>query len=85
MAASIASTASRNAASLALDGLVKPLTLRTYWNAAARISPSFTGGSKLKRVLMFLHMSNLSIVQWSYFSGGFSPNVIVCVKYRINT
>ncbi len=33
-AAVISSTAARNAASLAFDGLVKPLTLRTNWSAA---------------------------------------------------
>src|SRR5713101_9586503 len=54
--AAISSTAARNAASLAFDGLLKPLTFRTNCSEAARISSSVTGGSKLKRVLMFLHM-----------------------------
>jgi hypothetical protein len=31
--------------------------LRTNWTAAARISSSVAGGSKLKSVLMFLHMA----------------------------
>jgi len=53
----ISSTAARNAASLAFDGLLKPLTFLTNWREAARISSSVTGGSKLKRVLIFLHMS----------------------------
>ena len=44
-----------NAASFAFDGLLKPLTFRTNCNEAARISSSVTGGSKLNRVLMFLH------------------------------
>jgi hypothetical protein len=30
--------------------------LRTYWSAAAWISSSVAGGSKLWRVLMFRHM-----------------------------
>src|SRR5438094_3157646 len=46
-----------NAASFAFDGLLKPLTLRTNCNEAARISSSVTGGAKLKRILMFLHIS----------------------------
>jgi len=50
------STATRNAGSLTLDGLLKPLSFLTNCSAAARISSSVTGGSKLKRVLMFLHM-----------------------------
>jgi hypothetical protein len=32
---------------LAFDGFVKPLILRTYCTAAARISSSVAGGSKL--------------------------------------
>jgi len=49
------STAARKAFSLILDGLLKPLTFLTNCSAAARISSSVTGGSKLKRVLIFLH------------------------------
>jgi hypothetical protein len=52
----ISSTARTNAASFAFDGCVEPLTLRTYWSAAAWISSSVAGGSKLWRVLMFRHM-----------------------------
>jgi hypothetical protein len=48
----------RKAASLAFDGLVKPLIFLTNWSDAARTSSSVTGGSKLKRVLMFLHMND---------------------------
>src|SRR6266536_3516420 len=55
-AAAIASTAARNAASFAFDGLLKPLTFRTNCSEAARISSSVTGGSKLKSSLIFLHM-----------------------------
>src|SRR6476646_7967754 len=50
------STAARNTASLAFDGLVNPLIFLTNCNDAARISSSVTGGSKLKSVLMFRHM-----------------------------
>ena len=49
-------TAAKKAASLAFDGLLKPLIFLTNWSEAARISSSVTGGSKLKRVLMFLHI-----------------------------
>src|SRR5580700_10483562 len=52
----ISSTASWNNFSLALDGLVNPLILRTNCRDAARTSSSVTGGSKLKRVLIFLHI-----------------------------
>src|SRR3712207_4409022 len=55
-AAAISSTAAKKATSLALDGWLKPLILRTYCNAAARTSSSFTGGSKLNRGLMFRHI-----------------------------
>ena len=54
--AAISSTAARNAASLAFDGLLKPLTFLTNCNEAARISSSVTGGWKLKSVLMLLHI-----------------------------
>ena len=40
-------TARANASSLALDGLVNPLTLRTYWSAASCASSWVAGGSKL--------------------------------------
>jgi hypothetical protein len=54
--AATASTAAWKAASLAFEGLEKPLTLRTYCKAADRISSSVAGGSKLKSVLIFLHI-----------------------------
>src|SRR5579864_7080549 len=50
------SIAARNAGSFAFDGLVKPLIFLTNWSDAARISSSVTGGSKLKRVFIFLHI-----------------------------
>jgi len=50
------STAARNEASFAFDGLLKPVIFLTNWSDAARTSSSVTGGSKLKRVLIFLHM-----------------------------
>src|ERR1700710_2477053 len=56
VAASTASTASANASALACEGLVEPLILRTYWSADAWVSSLVAGGSKLWRVLMFLHM-----------------------------
>src|SRR5262249_25664338 len=50
------SIAARNACSFAFEGLLKPLILRTNCNDAAWISSPVTGGSKLKRFLIFLHM-----------------------------
>ena len=61
----ISSTARANAASFAFDGFCEPLTLRTYWSAAARTSSSVAGGSKLWSVLMFRHMSVSSSSGWS--------------------
>src|SRR5213082_2766731 len=55
------STAARNAASFAFEGLLKPLTFLTNCSEAARISTSVTGGSKLKSVLMFLHIGVTSM------------------------
>jgi hypothetical protein len=46
-ACATASTARLKASSFAREGLVKPLILRTYWSAAARISSSVAAGSKL--------------------------------------
>ena len=46
-------------ASFALEGLLKPLIFRTNWIEASRISWSVTGGSKLKRILMFRHIVKL--------------------------
>jgi hypothetical protein len=57
-AASISSIARKKAASLDFDGLLNPLTFLTNWRAAARISSSVTGGSKLNRVLMLLHITS---------------------------
>ena len=53
--AATSSTARSNAALLALDGLLNPLSFLTNCKDAARISSSVAGGSKLKSVLMFLH------------------------------
>jgi hypothetical protein len=40
-----------------LDGVLKPLIFLTNCSEAARISSSLAGGSKLKSVRMFLHIS----------------------------
>lgn len=50
------STARKNDAWFAFEGLLNPLIFLTNWSAAARISSSVLGGSKLKSVLMFLHI-----------------------------
>jgi len=52
----ISSTAARNGPSLACEGLWRPVILRTNWSEAACTSSGVTGGSKLKRVLIFLHI-----------------------------
>ena len=44
----ISSTARTNAASFAFDGVADPLTLRTYWSAAAR--DLVLGGGRLEVV-----------------------------------
>src|SRR5205814_2729519 len=51
------SIARSNASSFAFDGALNPLSLRTNCSEAARISSSVAGGSKLKSVLIFLHMA----------------------------
>src|ERR1043165_4092219 len=48
--------AASKAAWLALDGVLKPLSLRTNCSEAARISSCVAGGSKLNSVLMLRHM-----------------------------
>jgi len=60
----IASTAAWKAASFAFDGLLNPLIFLTNWSAAARISSFVTGGSKLNRVLIFLHKGGLLEKSW---------------------
>ena len=57
----ISSTAPSNAAWLAYDGLLKPVTLRTNCRAAASISSSVAGGSKWYSGLMFRHMALCSL------------------------
>src|ERR1700674_1197808 len=54
--AATSSIAARNAASFSFAGLLKPVFFFTNWSEAARTSSSVTGGSKLKRVLIFRHM-----------------------------
>jgi len=54
----IPSTAARKEASFAFDGVLNPLIFLTNWTDAARISSGVTGGSKLKSVLIFLHMNH---------------------------
>src|SRR6266446_7720121 len=56
----ISSTAASSAPSFAFDGLLKALIFLTNWSEAARISSEVTGGSKLKRVLIFLHITDTS-------------------------
>jgi hypothetical protein len=51
----ICSTALSNAALLAFDGLLKPLSFLTNCSEAALISSLVAGGSKLNSVLMFRH------------------------------
>src|SRR5580698_7052964 len=52
----ILSIASKNTFSFAFEGLLKPVIFLTNWSEAARTSSSVTGGSKLKSILIFLHI-----------------------------
>ena len=61
------STAAWKEASLAFDGLLNPEIFLTNCSDAARTSSSVTGGSKLKSVLIFLH------IRINYRPGYFRP------------
>src|SRR2546429_570355 len=54
-------TAASKAWALADEGRVKPLTLRTYWRAAASISSVVAGGSSPRNSVIFRH-----IRQWNF-------------------
>ena len=71
-----------NFVSLARDGLVVPLSLRTNCRAEAWISSSLAGGSKLARVLMFLHIGWLRGGRGHRDSGRESPLVGHCRPNR---
>ena len=79
----MASTAVRNEASLVFDGLLKPLIFLTNWSEAARISSALTGGSKLKRVLIFLHIAKTSLTKPK--CGDRSNSVSASVHYGMIT
>ena len=49
-------TAASNASALAADGRVMPLTLRTYWRAAAAISSAVAAGCNPRSSVMLRHM-----------------------------
>ena len=49
-------TAVSNASALAAVGRVTPLTLRTYWRAAASISSAVAAGSRPRSSVMFRHI-----------------------------
>jgi len=70
----ISSTAARNGLSFPFDGLLNPLIFLTYWSEAARTSSSVTGGSKLKRVLIFLHIPLIAIIDTEAARGQL-PNI----------
>jgi len=76
--AATASTAASNAAWLAWDGFVDPLTLRTNCSAAAWISSGVVGGSKWWRTRMLRHMrrslhsATMTRPKLTYFDGAFS-------------
>lgn len=59
VAALIRTTASSKAASVAEEVFCTPLTLRTYWRAAASISSGVAGGSRPRRVVMLRHMPEI--------------------------
>src|SRR5690348_9371887 len=49
-------TAASNASALAAEGWVTPLTLRTYWRAAAALSSAVAGGCRPRRSVVFRHI-----------------------------
>lgn len=58
MPAATSATAASNAALFASEGRVIPLTLRTYWRAAASISTAVAGGCRPRSSVMFRHMAS---------------------------
>src|SRR3954447_8270825 len=56
VACAISRTALSNASCVAADGARTPLTLRTYWSAAASTSSAVAGGWRPRRVVMLRHM-----------------------------
>ncbi len=62
-ARAMSSMAAWKAASLAFDGLWKPVIFRTNCREAARTSSGVTGGLKLKSVLMLRH---IGLPPWSF-------------------
>lgn len=57
MAAVTCATARSKASDVAAEVDCTPLTLRTYWRAAASISSPVADGSSPRSVVMFLHMA----------------------------
>lgn len=84
MASATSATARANASSFARDGLVDPLTFRTYCSAAACTSSSVAGGSKLWSVLMLRHMVHplASIANPTRVYGPPAPPPTVRVHHR---
>jgi hypothetical protein len=56
--AATSATAVSNAAATASVGLMMPLTLRTYWRAAAVIYSWVAAGSRPRNSVMFRHMKS---------------------------
>jgi hypothetical protein len=82
-AAVTSSTACSNAASFALEGLLKPLSFLTNCKAEARISASVAGGSKLNSVLMFLHIfTSIESGYWNVEPTPRGPCPILRLMYR---
>jgi len=59
----ITSTAASNAAAFFGAGCCMPLTFRTNWRAAARISSSAATPSMVRRRLMLRHMFSLLLAR----------------------
>src|SRR5215469_337772 len=68
-AAATWSTARSNASWFALEGRVKPLSLRTNCSEDALISSSVAGGLKLWSVLILRHMGNPRLIPGRYTFG----------------
>lgn len=60
VASAMIATARSNASTVAGAVFCTPVTLRTYWRAAASISSAVAAGSRPRRVVMLRHMWGVS-------------------------
>src|SRR5712691_11655597 len=83
MAAAVTSSTARSkTSSLVRDGRVAPLSLRTNWIAAARISSSVADGSKFARVLILRHIAGSARVYRSAQASDLIPQPFLGRRIR---